>query len=144
MNHDVHAVHADSLTEWLGKWDVRAPPSAEPGVVTARRRAPALAGGFSQSERFELAGSGRLRAASGHRYPYSADAAWHCAQLAETARCQDRRVDPSSTSSRPGCRSGVARRPSTRFSESREGGDVLVRSLRSASGRHAGDAVSTS
>jgi dihydroxy-acid dehydratase len=55
MNHDVHAVHADSLTEWLRKWDVRgASPSAEAvelyRVAPGRRRSPEA---FSQSERFD-------------------------------------------------------------------------------------------
>jgi dihydroxy-acid dehydratase len=76
MNHDVHAVHADSLTEWLGKWDVRgATPSAEAvelyRAAPGRRRSPEA---FSQSERFD---SLDLDAAEGCvrdiAHPYSAD-----------------------------------------------------------------------
>jgi dihydroxy-acid dehydratase len=54
LNEDVHAVHADSLNEWLSAWDVRgAEPSAEavelfhaaPGGVRSSKA-------FSQSERW--------------------------------------------------------------------------------------------
>jgi dihydroxy-acid dehydratase len=76
MNHDVHAVHADSLTEWLGKWDVRGAISVggSRGVVPRRAGPPALAGGVLAVGAFRLAGSGRGRGLRPrHRHPYSAD-----------------------------------------------------------------------
>ena len=54
LNRDVHAVHADSLAEWLAAWDVRGPsPSAE--AVELFRAAPGRVRSpeaFSQSERW--------------------------------------------------------------------------------------------
>jgi len=55
LNQDVHAVHADSLPEWLKTWDVRGgSPSAE--AVELFHAAPGCvrsASAFSQSERWE-------------------------------------------------------------------------------------------
>ncbi len=76
LNHDVHAVHAASLGEWLGEWDVR---GASPSVAAVelyraapgRKRSPEA---FSQSERWDsldldvTAGCVRDTA-----HPYSAD-----------------------------------------------------------------------
>ncbi len=55
LSHDAHAIHAASLGEWLGEWDVRAasPSAAATELYRAapgRKRSPEA---FSQSERFE-------------------------------------------------------------------------------------------
>ncbi|MFB4196700.1 dihydroxy-acid dehydratase [Streptomyces carpaticus] len=55
LNEDVHAVHADSLAEWLKKWDVRG-GSPAPEAVELFHAAPGCvrsAEAFSQSERWE-------------------------------------------------------------------------------------------
>ncbi|MFD7509424.1 dihydroxy-acid dehydratase [Streptomyces sp. NPDC059853] len=55
LNEDVHAVHADSLAEWLKKWDVRG-GSPSPEAVELFHAAPGCvrsAEAFSQSERWE-------------------------------------------------------------------------------------------
>jgi dihydroxy-acid dehydratase len=55
LRKDVHAIHAESLDEWLGAWDVRgSSPSAE--AVELFRAAPGgvrSSAAFSQSERWE-------------------------------------------------------------------------------------------
>ncbi|MEV0598749.1 dihydroxy-acid dehydratase [Streptomyces sp. NPDC050315] len=55
LREDVKAVHADSLTEWLAGWDVRA-PSPAPEAVDLFHAAPGgarSASAFSQSARWE-------------------------------------------------------------------------------------------
>ncbi|MET2716282.1 dihydroxy-acid dehydratase [Streptomyces harbinensis] len=55
LNEDVHAVHADSLAEWLKKWDLRG-GSPAPEAVELFHAAPGCvrsAEAFSQSERWE-------------------------------------------------------------------------------------------
>jgi dihydroxy-acid dehydratase len=55
LNQDVHAVHADSLPEWLKTWDVRG-GSPSPEAVELFHAAPGCvrsASAFSQSERWE-------------------------------------------------------------------------------------------
>ncbi|AUH41569.1 dihydroxy-acid dehydratase [Streptomyces sp. CMB-StM0423] len=55
LNEDVHAVHADSLADWLKRWDVRG-GSPSPEAVELWHAAPGCvrsATAFSQSERWE-------------------------------------------------------------------------------------------
>ncbi|RKN42916.1 dihydroxy-acid dehydratase [Streptomyces hoynatensis] len=55
LNEDVHAVHADSLAEWLKRWDIRG-GSPSPEAVELFHAAPGCvrsASAFSQSERWE-------------------------------------------------------------------------------------------
>jgi dihydroxy-acid dehydratase len=76
MNRAVHAVHAASLGEWLGRWDIRgSAPSAE--AVELYRAAPGRrrsAAAFSQSERWDSPDldvvAGCVRDVD---HPYSAD-----------------------------------------------------------------------
>jgi dihydroxy-acid dehydratase len=55
MNRDVHSIHAGSLGEWLGRWDVRGASPAPEAVelfraAPGRKRSPEA---FSQSERWD-------------------------------------------------------------------------------------------
>ncbi len=55
LNENVHSVHADSLAEWLKKWDIRG-GSPAPEAVELFHAAPGCvrsASAFSQSERWE-------------------------------------------------------------------------------------------
>ncbi|MGK5532603.1 dihydroxy-acid dehydratase [Streptomyces sp. URMC 129] len=55
LNEDVHTVHADSLAEWLKRWDIRG-GSPSPEAVEMFHAAPGCvrsATAFSQSERWE-------------------------------------------------------------------------------------------
>ncbi|MFW6691764.1 dihydroxy-acid dehydratase [Streptomyces sp. MAR4 CNX-425] len=55
LNEDVHAVHSDSLADWLKRWDVRG-GSPSPEAVELWHAAPGCvrsASAFSQSERWE-------------------------------------------------------------------------------------------
>ncbi|MDT0308903.1 dihydroxy-acid dehydratase [Streptomyces sp. DSM 44917] len=55
LNEDVHAIHADSLAEWLKRWDIRG-GSPSPEAVELFHAAPGCkrsATAFSQSERWE-------------------------------------------------------------------------------------------
>lgn len=55
LNEDVHAVHSDSLADWLKRWDVRG-GSPSPEAVELWHAAPGCvrsAAAFSQSERWE-------------------------------------------------------------------------------------------
>ncbi|WP_181786869.1 dihydroxy-acid dehydratase [Streptomyces phytophilus] len=67
LNEDVHAVHSDSLADWLKRWDVRG-GSPSPEAVELWHAAPGCvrsATAFSQSERWESldtdAGGGCIR-----------------------------------------------------------------------------------
>jgi dihydroxy-acid dehydratase len=54
LNDDVHSVHADSLDEWLARWDVRH-PDASPEAIDLFHAAPGgvrSSKAFSQSERW--------------------------------------------------------------------------------------------
>ncbi|AKG43638.1 dihydroxy-acid dehydratase [Streptomyces sp. JH002] len=76
LNEDVHAVHADSLDEWLKQWDIRG-GSPAPEAVEMFHAAPGCvrsAKAFSQSERWATldvdAAGGCIRDAA---HAYSAD-----------------------------------------------------------------------
>jgi dihydroxy-acid dehydratase len=76
MNLDVHSIHAGSLGEWLGAWDVRS-ASPFPGAIELYRAAPGRkrsSEAFSQSARWD---SLDLDVAAGcvrdTAHPYSAD-----------------------------------------------------------------------
>jgi dihydroxy-acid dehydratase len=76
MNRDAHAIHAGSLAEWLGQWDVRgrSPASVAVELFRAAPGRKRSSEAFSQSERWDsldldvVAGCVRDNA-----HPYSAD-----------------------------------------------------------------------
>ncbi|MDT0446927.1 dihydroxy-acid dehydratase [Streptomyces johnsoniae] len=76
LNEDVHSVHADSLAEWLKKWDIRG-GSPAPEAVEMFHAAPGCvrsASAFSQSERWESLDTDAERGCiRGAAHAYSAD-----------------------------------------------------------------------
>ncbi|WP_326598452.1 dihydroxy-acid dehydratase [Streptomyces sp. NBC_01803] len=101
LNEDVHTVHADSLAEWLKRWDIRG-GSPSPEAVEMFHAAPGCvrsATAFSQSERWESldtdAGNGCIRDVA---HAYSQDgglAVLHGNLAADGCVVKTAGVDPS-------------------------------------------------